>query len=62
MKLQNALQALDAATSGDTPSACNRLSAFISEVAAQTGKTLTSAQAAQLTSAAQLVRAALGCR
>jgi hypothetical protein len=62
VKLQNALQALDAATSGDTPSACNRIIAFISEVSAQTGKTLTSAQAAQLTTDAQQVRAALGCR
>jgi hypothetical protein len=61
-KLQNTLQALDAANAGDTPSACNRMSAFLSEVSAQEGKALTSGQAAQLTRLAQQVRAALGCR
>jgi hypothetical protein len=61
VKLQNALDALDAAQAGDMISACNRLAAFINEVAAQTGKALTTTQAAQLTLQAQNVRLALGC-
>ncbi len=44
-KLQTALQALDAANAGDSPSACNRIGAFINEVSAQAGKALTAAQA-----------------
>jgi Concanavalin A-like lectin/glucanases superfamily len=62
MKLQNALQALDAASAGDSPSACNRIGAFLNEVSAQTEKTVTASQAAQLTTLAQHVRAALQCR
>ena len=61
-KLQNALQALDDANAGDTPSACNRMGAFINEVSAQAGKALTAGQATQLASLASQVRAALGCR
>lgn len=60
-KLQNVLQALDAASSGDTPSACNRMIAFINEVSAQSGKSISPAQATQLTSLAQQVRTALRC-
>jgi hypothetical protein len=60
-KLQNALQALVAAQSGDVIAACNQLAAFIKEVAAQTGTALTTTQAAQLTLQAQNVRLALGC-
>ena len=48
MKLQNALQALDAANAGNSPSACNRIGAFVNEVSAQAGKDVTTAQAAQL--------------
>jgi len=62
MKLQTALQALDSATAGDNPSACNRIAAFLAEVGAQNGKAITSAQAAQLASLAQQVRTALSCR
>lgn len=61
-KLQNALQALDAANVGDLPSACNRIGAFLNEAAAQAGKALTVPQAAQLTNLAQQVQAALQCR
>lgn len=61
-KLQNALQALDAANAGDTPSACNRMTAFLNEVSAQAGKAITLAQASQLTTLAEQVRAALECR
>jgi hypothetical protein len=61
-KLQNALDALDAANAGDVTSACNRLSAFINEVNAQSGNALTEAQAAQLAIAGAQVRSALACR
>ena len=61
-KLQNALQALDAAKAGDVISACNRLSAFISELNAQSGNALTESQAAQLASVGAQVRSALDCR
>jgi hypothetical protein len=61
MKLQTALQALDAANGGDTPSACNRIAAFINEVSAQSGKSISSAQGTQLTSLAQQVQIALAC-
>jgi len=62
VKLQTALQALDAANAGDSPSACNRLLAFLNEVNAQAGKALTESQAAQLASLAQQTRAALSCQ
>lgn len=61
VKLQNALEALDAANAGDSPSACNRMMAFLNEVGAQAGKALTEAQAAQLMSLAQQTRVALAC-
>jgi hypothetical protein len=61
-KLQNALQALDAAKAGDVISACSRLSAFINELNAQSGNALTETQAAQLATVGAHVRAALGCR
>ena len=60
-KLQNVLQALDDAGAGDTLSACNRMVGFINEVSAQTGKELSSTQAAQLTAAAARIRSALRC-
>jgi len=62
MKLQNALQALDSVSAGDKPSACNRMAAFLSEVAAQSGKAITSDQATQLASLGQQVLSALSCR
>jgi hypothetical protein len=62
MKLQNALQALDSAQAGDMISACNRISAFLNEVGAQSGKTITSSQAIQLTTVAGQVRTALSCQ
>ena len=61
-KLQNALQALDAANAGDSPSACNRLVAFTNEVSAQAGKAITASQAAQLIALANQVQAALACQ
>ncbi len=61
-KLQNALEALDAANAGATTSACNRMNAFLNHVRAQSGKAITEEQAGQLTASAQQVRAALSCR
>jgi hypothetical protein len=62
VKLQNALQALDDASAGNVTSACNRMRAFLNEVNAQSGKTLTESQAAQLAATAGLIRATLACR
>ncbi len=61
-KLQNALLALDDTSQGRTTSACNRMRAFMNEVRAQTGASLTDAQAAQLSAAAARIRQALSCR
>jgi hypothetical protein len=46
---------------GDTVDACHTMDAFLREVRAQTGKKLTAAQAAQLTTEAQRIELALGC-
>ena len=61
-KLHNVLAALDDASAGNRLSACNRMGAFLNEVSAQTDKTLTEAQAAQLTAMAIQIRGVLGCR
>jgi hypothetical protein len=53
--------AQDALARGDTEAACNILGAFINEVEAQSGKSLTSATAAQLIADATQIRAVLGC-
>lgn len=47
-KLQNALDALDRATAGDTPSAIGLLYAFIGSVEAQSGKAISETDAANL--------------
>jgi hypothetical protein len=57
-KLQNALTAIDA---GDTATACDSLTAFINATRAQSGKKLTAAQAADLITAAEEIKLALGC-
>jgi hypothetical protein len=57
-KLDAVLAALDG---GRVGSACNQLGAFIHEVNAQTGKAITSADAAALIAAATQIQAALGC-
>ena len=62
VKLENARRALDEASAGDLPSACNRMGAFMNAVSAQAGKALSAGQATQLTSLAGQVRAALGCQ
>jgi hypothetical protein len=56
-KLENAR----AAANRGSASACNELGAFINEVRAQSGKKITTAQAAQLTSAANGVKATMCC-
>jgi len=43
-------------------SACGQMTAFVNQVQAQTGKSLTRAQAADLLSRAADVKATLGCR
>jgi hypothetical protein len=53
--------AQDALARGDTEAACNILGAFINEAEAQSGKSLTSATAAQLIADATQIRAVLGC-
>jgi hypothetical protein len=46
---------------GKVTDACDTLSAFLNEVRAQTGKTLTAAEAAELRLRATTIRTALGC-
>lgn len=60
-KLQNALKAVEAANAGDRANACNLMTAFINETLAQSGKALTTAQAAELVAAAEAIRTAMGC-
>jgi hypothetical protein len=61
-KLQNVLQALDDASTGDSPPACNRIVAFLNEVTAQAGKAISNSQAKQLRLAAEQIRGALQCQ
>jgi hypothetical protein len=58
VKLQNAL---DEIAHHDVGTACNNLGAFINQVAAQSGKAISAADAAAFTAAAQQIRAVLGC-
>ena len=60
-KLRNVIDALGAASAGNVATACSKLGSFINEVQAQSGKALTMAQANQLVTAANQVRAILGC-
>jgi hypothetical protein len=57
-KLQNILADINA---GNTAGACIKLASFINEVQAQSGKQISTADAAVLIQAAQTVRGALGC-
>lgn len=59
-KLRAALDAID--TGGDTQAGCGLLQAFINEVNAQEGVTLTTEQAARMRNTAQEVRTRLGCQ
>lgn len=57
-KLEHALAALEA---GDTVTACSDLQDFINHASAQSGKKLTVEQAGQIITAAEGIRARLGC-
>ena len=61
-KLRNVIEALEDASAGDIPSACGKIGAFANEINAQEGVRLTTAQATELRTTAQQVRAFLGCR
>jgi hypothetical protein len=61
VKLRGVQEALAAANAGDVTTACNKLDAFLNEVAAQSGKALTASEAGQLAAAATEIKAALGC-
>jgi CSLREA domain-containing protein len=54
-------QALAYLNSGDVSDACSTLTAFISEVKAQSGRTIPQAQAATLIASAQQIETLLGC-
>jgi len=56
--LQNALSSVDR---NNLSAACSQVTALISQVQAQSGKTLTTAQADELLRQANDVKAALGC-
>ncbi|MEO8100078.1 MAG: SBBP repeat-containing protein [Acidobacteriota bacterium] len=58
-KLQSAIAALASAKKNDTKTACNNVNAFINAVSSNSA--LTTAQSATFTSAANQVRATLGC-
>ena len=58
-KLQNALDALEAANTGNRQDATNKIQAFINAVEAQRDKELTSAQADQLIALANRILALL---
>ena len=57
-KLQQILANIN---SGNTAGACTTLRAFLNEVSAQSGKTISAADAARLTQAAQTIQSSLGC-
>ena len=57
-RLKNVVAAL---AGGNVTAACNMLSAFINQASAQSGKQLTTNQAAQLIASANQIRAAQGC-
>jgi hypothetical protein len=61
VKLRGVQEALAAANAGDLTTACNKLDAFLNEVAAQSGKALTTSEAGQLAAAATEIKAVLGC-
>lgn len=60
-KLQNAQKALDAARNNDIGTACNLVNAFMNEVSAQSGKSITSAQAQALLDLGLQIKQSLGC-
>jgi sugar lactone lactonase YvrE len=61
-KLNDALSALSAASTGDFATACGSVYAFVNEVNAQSGRKITTQQATQLRNAANQIIATIGCR
>jgi hypothetical protein len=59
-KLQNAESAYANATGNNYNNTCNQMSAFLSNVSAQTGKALTTAEANYMTAAARQIKATVG--
>jgi hypothetical protein len=57
-KLENAQKSLEA---GNLSAACGKTGAFVNQVEAQSGKTLTIGQVSQLIAAAESIRTMLGC-
>lgn len=60
-KLQNAVAGYSSATSHNYASVCGVMGTFMNAVQAQTGQVLTTAEAAPLLSAAQQIKATVGC-
>jgi len=60
-KLNSAIATLGDMHTNSISTACDQLSAFISDTTAQSGNKLTASQANQLMTAAQSIRATLGC-
>lgn len=60
-KLSNVENALTSAQGGNVTSTCNQMSSFINETLAQSGKALTTDQANQLITAANRIKAVIGC-
>lgn len=61
-KLENAQKALAAAGGGDSAGACNMIDAFINEVDAQSGKSITTTQAVDLIRMATNIKNAQACQ
>lgn len=57
-KVRAAITALE---NGNVATACSSLSAFLGEIAAQSGKSITAAEAAALTATVQQIQAVMGC-
>lgn len=60
-KLQDAQAALDAARNNNIGTACNLVTSFMNEVSAQSGKSITTAQAQALLNLAIQIKQSLGC-
>jgi hypothetical protein len=60
-KLENAEDAFDSASTNDKTTVCNLMGAFIDNVQAQSGQSLTLAEAESFTSAARQIEATLSC-
>lgn len=60
-KLQAALAALEAARKNNLATACSMITAFINEVTAQSGKSITVAEAQQLLNIAVQIKNGMGC-